>query len=101
MPLHDWIHKYPQVQALLQQDGEALDYQPDGGPTWPLRWPSREDIETFQSIDTRRIAVVLNQRLRTALLTSPPVQWYPLDCGDMEIPQDGWEIVRSETHHAE
>ena len=26
MPLADWIHKYPGVQKLLQQDDEALLY---------------------------------------------------------------------------
>jgi hypothetical protein len=29
MSLTDWIHKYPQVQALLQQPGEELAYAPD------------------------------------------------------------------------
>jgi hypothetical protein len=30
MPLHDWIHKYPQVAALLQQPDDPLLYLPDG-----------------------------------------------------------------------
>jgi hypothetical protein len=29
MPMADWLHKYPGVQALLQQDDEALAYAPD------------------------------------------------------------------------
>jgi hypothetical protein len=29
MSLADWVHKYPQVQALLQQDTDILDYFPD------------------------------------------------------------------------
>jgi hypothetical protein len=29
MPLQDWIHKYPHVQALLQGRGERLLYEPD------------------------------------------------------------------------
>ena len=30
MPIADWLHKYPGVQRLLQQDAEALEYAPDG-----------------------------------------------------------------------
>jgi hypothetical protein len=30
MPLNDWMAKYPQVQALLQQEGEVLAYAVDG-----------------------------------------------------------------------
>ena len=30
--MNDWIHKYPHVQALLQQPEEALDYAPDDAP---------------------------------------------------------------------
>lgn len=30
MPMQDWIQKYPQVHALLQQDADTLDYRPDG-----------------------------------------------------------------------
>jgi hypothetical protein len=29
MPLHDWIAKYPGVQALLQQPDDCLDYTVD------------------------------------------------------------------------
>jgi hypothetical protein len=29
MPLADWIHKYPQVQVLLQQPEEVLEYEVD------------------------------------------------------------------------
>jgi len=29
MPLDDWIAKYPQVQALLQQPDEVLEYEVD------------------------------------------------------------------------
>lgn len=29
MPMADWIHKYPQVQALLQDAADVLDYLPD------------------------------------------------------------------------
>ena len=31
MPLKDWIDHYPQVKALLQTEGESLDYAPDVG----------------------------------------------------------------------
>ena len=31
MPLANWIHKYPHVQALQQPD-EVLTYAPDGDP---------------------------------------------------------------------
>jgi hypothetical protein len=30
MPIRDWLHQYPHVQALQQQDGEPLAYWPDG-----------------------------------------------------------------------
>src|SRR2546430_3055063 len=29
MPMQDWIHKYPKVQALLQHAGDVLDYDVD------------------------------------------------------------------------
>lgn len=32
MVMAEWIHKYPQVLALLQQDDEALCYAADGEP---------------------------------------------------------------------
>jgi hypothetical protein len=32
MPMQDWIHKYPHVQALLQGRGEHLLYAPDTDP---------------------------------------------------------------------
>jgi hypothetical protein len=32
MPMQDWLHKYPGVQALLQQDADVLGYCPDGRP---------------------------------------------------------------------
>src|ERR1044071_5705450 len=32
MPMDDWIHKYPRVQALLQRGDETLDYLPDADP---------------------------------------------------------------------
>ena len=30
MSLADWIDKYPRVKAFMQQEDEALEYQPDG-----------------------------------------------------------------------
>lgn len=30
MPMADWIHKYPRVQALLQGEEDPLEYAPDG-----------------------------------------------------------------------
>jgi hypothetical protein len=30
MPLNDWMAHYPQVQALLQQEGEVLAYAVEG-----------------------------------------------------------------------
>jgi hypothetical protein len=35
MPLADWIHKYPQVQALMQQPEDALAYDADGDDGLP------------------------------------------------------------------
>lgn len=29
MPMQEWIHKYPRVQALMQQETESLEYAPD------------------------------------------------------------------------
>jgi len=50
MPRHDWIHKYPRVQALLQQPEEALEYAPSddtpvNGPyaTFPASLSSSTD----------------------------------------------------------
>lgn len=36
MAMTDWIHKYPQVQALLHGDDDVLAYAPDGedGTSW-------------------------------------------------------------------
>ena len=31
MPMRGWIHTYPQVQALLLQSDEGLEYAADGG----------------------------------------------------------------------
>jgi hypothetical protein len=49
MPLADWIHKYPQVQQLLQQPDEVLEYTVDaeqthGGATMDGRTRAMRDI---------------------------------------------------------
>lgn len=39
MAMTDWLHKYPGVQALLQDESDVLDYAPQGEPGMPATMP--------------------------------------------------------------
>ena len=43
MPMRDGIHNYPQVHALLQQDEDVLDYDPDA-----LTGYDPGDVESYE-----------------------------------------------------
>jgi hypothetical protein len=53
MSLHDWIHKYPHVQALLQQPEEELGYVVDEGIQ-----EGNEDAEEWERIEQTLTAIL-------------------------------------------
>ena len=63
MLLADWIHKYPQVQALLQQSDEVLDYGVEGEVTaW--RGPNLRGMapDAYPSSVRRTIGALLRRK---------------------------------------
>jgi hypothetical protein len=64
MPMHDWIHKYPQVQTLLQQPDEVLDYAVDGETSAAPPWRPhlrRRDLYGYPPV-RRKIWALLKRR---------------------------------------
>jgi len=63
MPMPDWIHKYPRVQALLQQDDEVLDYGVEGEAT-ARRGPNLRGMDSgaYPSSVRRTIGALLRRK---------------------------------------
>jgi hypothetical protein len=52
MPLADWIHKYPQVQALMQQPDDQLTYTVDETHDRPPSRPAERYLCTPRNAST-------------------------------------------------